>query len=122
MNDEPAIATYDRAGLFSIVSLESDGERLVAFYAVVNPDKLRHLAAAIFLAVSFARRHVSTLIAARIRARRLPVTGHARVGPTGRGSGHHASNQSTSPASSGSSSRAPSSASPSSRSSSGPTA
>jgi RNA polymerase sigma-70 factor (ECF subfamily) len=43
LNGEPAIASYANGRLFCTTSIESDGERLVAFYRVLNPDKLRHL-------------------------------------------------------------------------------
>lgn len=42
LNGEPAIATWAGERLFSTLSAETDGERLTAFYAVVNPEKLRH--------------------------------------------------------------------------------
>jgi RNA polymerase sigma-70 factor, ECF subfamily len=45
INGEPAIATYVGGRLFSTVSLETDGERVLAFYAVLNPDKLARVAA-----------------------------------------------------------------------------
>jgi RNA polymerase sigma-70 factor (ECF subfamily) len=45
INGEPAIATYVGDRLFSTVSLETDGERVLAFYAVLNPDKLTRVAA-----------------------------------------------------------------------------
>lgn len=44
VNGEPAIASYVGDRLFSTLSVETDGERLVAFYAVLNPEKLRHAA------------------------------------------------------------------------------
>jgi RNA polymerase sigma-70 factor (ECF subfamily) len=46
INGEPAVATYDDDRLFSVMSADTDGERLVAFYTVLNPDKLRRAAAA----------------------------------------------------------------------------
>lgn len=46
VNGEPAIANYLGGRLHSVVSVETDGERLVAFYAVLNPDKLRRVARA----------------------------------------------------------------------------
>jgi RNA polymerase sigma-70 factor (ECF subfamily) len=42
INGEPALATYAREDLFCTTSFESDGERLLAFYRVLNPDKLKH--------------------------------------------------------------------------------
>lgn len=46
INGEPAIATYVGDRLFSMVSLDTDGERIFAFYAVLNPEKLARVAAA----------------------------------------------------------------------------
>lgn len=43
INGEPAVATYAGDRLASVLSLRSDGTRALAFYAVLNPDKLRHL-------------------------------------------------------------------------------
>jgi RNA polymerase sigma-70 factor (ECF subfamily) len=43
-NGEPAIATWIGDQLFSTLSVDTDGERLVAFYVVANPDKLSYLA------------------------------------------------------------------------------
>lgn len=43
INGEPAFVTYLDGRLFSTTSIATDGERAVAFYAVVNPDKLQHL-------------------------------------------------------------------------------
>lgn len=42
INGEPALATWVGDRLFSTISVDTDGERLIAFYAVVNPEKLRH--------------------------------------------------------------------------------
>ncbi len=42
LNGEPAIATWAGDRLFSTLSVQTDGERLTAFYAVANPEKLRH--------------------------------------------------------------------------------
>jgi RNA polymerase sigma-70 factor (ECF subfamily) len=44
LNGEPAIATWAGDRLFSTLSVDTDGERLIAFYAVLNPEKLRHAA------------------------------------------------------------------------------
>ena len=44
VNGEPAIASYVGDRLFSVLSVETDGERLIAFYAVLNPEKLRYVA------------------------------------------------------------------------------
>lgn len=46
LNGEPAVATFKDGRLFSTVSFETDGERVLAFYAVVNPEKLAPLARA----------------------------------------------------------------------------
>lgn len=43
VNGEPAIATWVGDRLFSTLSVDTDGERLVAFYSMVNPDKLGYL-------------------------------------------------------------------------------
>ena len=42
INGEPAIASYSKDGLFCTTSIETDGERIVALYRVLNPDKLRN--------------------------------------------------------------------------------
>ncbi len=42
INGEPAIVTYAGSQLFCTTSVETDGERLTAFYRVLNPEKLRH--------------------------------------------------------------------------------
>jgi len=42
LNAEPAIATYVGDRLAFTTSVDTDGERLVAFYRVLNPEKLRH--------------------------------------------------------------------------------
>jgi RNA polymerase sigma-70 factor, ECF subfamily len=46
MNGEPAVATWVGDRLFSTLAVDTDGERLLAFYSVLNPDKLRHAASA----------------------------------------------------------------------------
>ena len=46
LNGEPAIVTEVGGRVFAITAIETDGERIVAFYRVLNPDKLRHVAAA----------------------------------------------------------------------------
>jgi RNA polymerase sigma-70 factor (ECF subfamily) len=43
INGEPAIASYSGDRIFSVTSVESDGERLTAFYRVLNPEKLQHV-------------------------------------------------------------------------------
>jgi RNA polymerase sigma-70 factor (ECF subfamily) len=42
INGEPAIVSYFGEQLFSTMSVESDGERITAFYRMLNPEKLRH--------------------------------------------------------------------------------
>jgi RNA polymerase sigma-70 factor (ECF subfamily) len=42
INGEPAIVSYYGDQVFCTTSVESDGERLTAFYRVLNPEKLRH--------------------------------------------------------------------------------
>ena len=44
INGEPAIVTSFDGQLHSTTSVESDGERITAFYRVLNPDKLGHVA------------------------------------------------------------------------------
>jgi len=46
INGEPAVARYVGDRLFSTVSLETDGERILAFHAVVDLEKLSRVAAA----------------------------------------------------------------------------
>jgi RNA polymerase sigma-70 factor (ECF subfamily) len=43
INGEPAILTYLGDHLLFTTSVATDGERLTAFYRVLNPDKLRRL-------------------------------------------------------------------------------
>jgi RNA polymerase sigma-70 factor, ECF subfamily len=40
VNGELALATYVHGRLHSVATIETDGERILAFYSVVNPDKL----------------------------------------------------------------------------------
>lgn len=42
INGEPAIVSYYGEQVFCTTSVQSDGERLTAFYRVLNPEKLRH--------------------------------------------------------------------------------
>lgn len=44
LNGEPAIVTMYDGRLAFTTSVETDGERLLAFYRVLNPEKLRHVA------------------------------------------------------------------------------
>jgi RNA polymerase sigma-70 factor (ECF subfamily) len=43
LNGEPAIVTAAGGRVFATTSIETDGERITAFYRVLNPDKLRHV-------------------------------------------------------------------------------
>jgi hypothetical protein len=43
INGEPAIVTHAGDRLLFTTSAETDGERFVAFYRVLNPEKLRHI-------------------------------------------------------------------------------
>lgn len=43
INGEPAFLTYGGDTLVCTTSVESDGERILAFYRVLNPDKLRNV-------------------------------------------------------------------------------
>ena len=43
VNGEPAILSHAGERLVYATSVETDGERLTAFYRVLNPDKLRHV-------------------------------------------------------------------------------
>jgi RNA polymerase sigma-70 factor, ECF subfamily len=43
INGEPAIVSYFGDHVFSVTSVESDGERITAFYRVLNPEKLQHV-------------------------------------------------------------------------------
>jgi RNA polymerase sigma-70 factor, ECF subfamily len=43
LNGQPAIASYHDARLVFTTSFETDGERILAVYRVLNPDKLAHL-------------------------------------------------------------------------------
>jgi RNA polymerase sigma-70 factor (ECF subfamily) len=47
INGEPAIVTSFGGQLHSTTSVESDGERITAFYRVLNPEKLGHVAPSI---------------------------------------------------------------------------
>lgn len=46
LNGEPAIVTYAGDRVVFTTSFATDGERVTAFYRVLNPDKLRHTARA----------------------------------------------------------------------------
>jgi RNA polymerase sigma-70 factor, ECF subfamily len=43
INGEPAIVTRADGHLVATTSVDTDGERILAFYRVMNPDKLRHI-------------------------------------------------------------------------------
>jgi hypothetical protein len=44
INGELGIAWYFRGKLHSVASIETDGDRLYSYYAIVNPDKLTSFA------------------------------------------------------------------------------
>lgn len=44
VNGEPAIASFYNGQLHSVATIETDGERIYAFYTIANPDKLRSFA------------------------------------------------------------------------------
>jgi RNA polymerase sigma-70 factor, ECF subfamily len=46
LNGEPAVLEYLSGYLFAATFCDTDGERLSAMYRVLNPEKLRHVAAA----------------------------------------------------------------------------
>jgi RNA polymerase sigma-70 factor, ECF subfamily len=46
LNGEPAVLEYISGHLFAATFCDTDGERLVAMYRVLNPEKLRHVAPA----------------------------------------------------------------------------
>ena len=46
LNGEPALVTYAGDQLAYTTSIDTDGERIVGFYRVMNPAKLRHVTAA----------------------------------------------------------------------------
>ena len=46
LNGEPAIATWHEDRLLFTTSIDTDGERILAFYRVLNPEKLAHAARA----------------------------------------------------------------------------
>lgn len=43
VNGEPAVVTTSAGRVISTTSIQSDGERILAFYRMLNPDKLRHV-------------------------------------------------------------------------------
>ena len=43
INGEPAIVSYFDDRIFSVTSVETDGERITAFYRMLNPEKLRNV-------------------------------------------------------------------------------
>jgi RNA polymerase sigma-70 factor (ECF subfamily) len=42
LNGEPAVVTFYQGALGYSTAIETDGERITAFYRVLNPDKLHH--------------------------------------------------------------------------------
>jgi RNA polymerase sigma-70 factor (ECF subfamily) len=43
VNGEPGLAVFVEGRLLSIVSIRTDGQRILDLYAILNPDKLRHV-------------------------------------------------------------------------------
>lgn len=43
VNDEPGLAALVNGQLFSIMSIRTDGRRILDVYAILNPEKLRHV-------------------------------------------------------------------------------
>jgi RNA polymerase sigma-70 factor (ECF subfamily) len=50
LNGEPGLLRYLHGELESALAFETDGERIVALYAVRNPDKLQAIASAMPMA------------------------------------------------------------------------
>lgn len=44
VNGEPALALFWEGRLHSIATIETDGERIHAYYSIANPDKLKSFA------------------------------------------------------------------------------
>ena len=51
LNGEPTLLAFAAGRLISTTSFATDGERIVAVYNVLNPDKLRRVAAELGLGV-----------------------------------------------------------------------
>lgn len=43
VNGHPALATFSAGQLAHVTAVDTDGERITAFYRVLNPDKLGHV-------------------------------------------------------------------------------
>jgi RNA polymerase sigma-70 factor (ECF subfamily) len=43
LNGEPAVVTFYQGALGYTTAIATDGERITAFYRVLNPDKLHHV-------------------------------------------------------------------------------
>ena len=43
LNGQPAIGSYHKGVIAHVTLFETDGERILAAYRVLNPDKLAHL-------------------------------------------------------------------------------
>ncbi|HEY8508710.1 MAG TPA: RNA polymerase sigma factor SigJ [Steroidobacteraceae bacterium] len=43
VNGEPGCATFYKGALFSIITISTDGHRILDVYVILNPDKLRHV-------------------------------------------------------------------------------
>jgi RNA polymerase sigma-70 factor (ECF subfamily) len=44
LNGEPGLALFWRGKLYSLSTIETDGERIHTYYSIVNPDKLKSFA------------------------------------------------------------------------------
>jgi RNA polymerase sigma-70 factor (ECF subfamily) len=43
LNGQPALASYRNGALYFTTAFETDGERIIGAYRVLNPDKVAHL-------------------------------------------------------------------------------
>ena len=43
VNDEPGLAVYWGAQLISLITIHTDGRRILDIYSILNPDKLHGL-------------------------------------------------------------------------------
>jgi hypothetical protein len=43
VNDEPGLAVYWGAQLISLITIRTDGRRILDIYSILNPDKLHGL-------------------------------------------------------------------------------
>ncbi|MFO7324732.1 MAG: RNA polymerase sigma-70 factor [Pseudomonadota bacterium] len=44
VNGEPGYAVFHRGALLSVITIHSDGRRILDVFSIMNPDKLRHIA------------------------------------------------------------------------------